>query len=308
MASAVTAPFKWLGGKSKLARKLVPLLPPHRVYVEAFGGAAALLLAKPPSPVEVFNDIDSGVVNFFRVLRDPEKFARFLRMAYLTPYSREEWRACRGSWRRVEGDEERAWAWFVVARMSFGGIFGKSWGFSVKPARGVAEPVSQWLGAVEALPEVAERFRRVIVENRDFRELIPLYDGPDVLWYMDPPYVPEARRAGSYAHEMSLEDHRDLVRLLLGLEGMAILSGYRHPVYAPLEEAGWARLDFPAACHAAGRTRASGLRGEGACLGRQRRVESVWLSPRARAAAGRGRQLDLRDLEAACEAAETMIL
>lgn len=124
----------------------------------------------------------------------------------------------------------------------------------------------------------------------------------------DPPYIPDTRRAGSYGHDMSLEDHRDLVRLLLGLEGMAILSGYRHPVYAPLEEAGWERLDFPVACHAAGRTRASGLRGEGACLERQRRVESVWLSPRARAAAGRGRQLDLRDLEAACEIAETIIL
>lgn len=60
MAAAVTVPFKWLGGKSKLVRKLLPLLPPHRVYVEAFGGAAALLLAKPPSPVEVFNDIDWG--------------------------------------------------------------------------------------------------------------------------------------------------------------------------------------------------------------------------------------------------------
>jgi len=308
VAAAVTVPFKWLGGKSMMVRKLLPLLPPHRVYVETFGGAAALLLAKPPSPAEVFNDIDWGVVNFFRVLRDPEKFERFLRMARLTPYSREEWYACRDSWRRIEDDAERAWAWFVVARMSFGGIFGKSWGFAVTSARGVADPVSQWLGAVEALPEIAERFRRVIVENRDFRELFPLYDGPDTLWYMDPPYVPDTRRAGSYGHEMSLDDHRDLVRLLLGLEGMAILSGYRHRVYAPLEEAGWKRLDFPVVCRAAGRTRASGLRGEGACLERQRRVESVWLSPRARAAAGRGRQLDLRDLEADCESVETMIL
>ena len=304
----MTAPFKWLGGKSKMAGKLLPLLPPHRVYVEAFGGAAALLLAKAPSPVEVFNDVDAGVVNFFRVLRDPDKFARFLRLARLTPYSREEWHACRESWRGISDDAQRAWAWFAVARMSFGGMFGKSWGFSLKPARGVADPVSQWLGAVEMLPEVAERFRHVVVECRDFRELVPLYDGPDTLWYMDPPYVADTRRGGSYGHEMSLPDHEELVRLLLGLEGAALLSGYRHPVYAPLEEAGWARLDFPAVCHAAGRTRASGLRGEGACLGGQARVESVWVSPRARRAAGRGRQMDLQELAAACGRREGVIL
>lgn len=72
------SPICWFGGKGLMVSKLLPLIPPHHIYVEVFGGGASLLFAKEPSPVEVYNDIDSGLVNFFRVLRDPEKFARFL--------------------------------------------------------------------------------------------------------------------------------------------------------------------------------------------------------------------------------------
>jgi len=111
MAKTLMPPFPWMGGKVWLAKRLAENLPQHHTYVEVFGGAAALLLAKPPSPVEVYNDIDSGLVNFFRVLRDEEKFKRFMRMVTLTPYSREEYNAARERWRDVENDVERAYLW-----------------------------------------------------------------------------------------------------------------------------------------------------------------------------------------------------
>src|SRR3954471_23822281 len=93
------SPITWFGGKGMLARKIAPLFPPHHCYVEPFCGGASCLFAKPPSPVEVINDLDSDIVTFFRVLRDPQKFEAFYRLAALTPYSREEYCRHRANWR-----------------------------------------------------------------------------------------------------------------------------------------------------------------------------------------------------------------
>ncbi len=198
---------------------LLKFVPSHKIYVEPFGGGGSLLLAKAPSLIEVYNDIDSGLVNFFRVLRDPEKFERFYRLAALTPYSREEYYFCVKTWQDVEDDVERAYRWFVVARMSFSGRSGKSgWSFSVTTShRGMASAVSKWLSCLEHLPKVHERLMRVQIEHDDFRKIFPRYDTDETFFYVDPPYVSETRRSGKYTHEMSLEDHKELVEILLRL-------------------------------------------------------------------------------------------
>ena len=87
------------------------------------------------------------------------------------------------------------------------------------------------------------------------------------------------RKGGGYLHEMTESDHEELVQRLLRLKGMVVLSGYNHGTYAPLETAGWRRIDFETACSAAARTRGTGILGEGAARSKQPRVESVWLSP-----------------------------
>jgi DNA adenine methylase len=273
-----------------MVEKLLKLIPPHRVYVEVFGGGASLLFAKKPSPVEVYNDIDSGLVNFFRVLRDKEKFQKFYEKVCLTPYSREEFYYCRDTWEQCEDDVERAYRWFIVARMSFSGRFGNSWGFNVTAScRGMAKKCSAWLGVIEELPLIHERIMRVMIEHRDFRELIPLYDMKDVCYYIDPPYVHATRSAGEYGYEIDDRDHEDLVEILLNIKGKAMLSGYVNDIYVKLEEAGWARYDFETVCHAAGRTRQTGILGEGAAMEKCKRVESVWLSPSC--FGGNGRRL-----------------
>jgi len=265
-----------------MIHKLLKLIPPHQTYCEPFGGAAALLFAKPPSPVEVYNDVDSGLVNLFRVLRDPEKFEQFYYRVCLTLYSREEYYYCLNTWQQCEDDVEKAYRFFVVARMSFGGHFGHSWGFEItKSARGMVQVCSRWLAAIEDLPYIHARLMQVQIENRDFRELIPIYDTPDTLFYCDPPYVPDTRRDGWYKHEVSLEDHQELVELLLKVKGKALLSGYRHKVYEPLEKAGWQRLEVKTACSVVGRTRYTGILGKGAALRKQPRVECIWVSPNA---------------------------
>lgn len=281
MKRVLRFPLGYFGGKYHLVNKLLPLLPPHRIYVEAFGGVAHLLFSKQPAYIEVYNDVDSHLVNFFRVLRDPEKFERFHRLAYLTPYSREEYSNC---YDRLFGDAsepiaddvERAWAFYVAVRMGFNGFTDyKSWSNSL-----VRNKAAKWARGIDILPEISHRLRTVVIENRDFRELFPLYDTDDTLWYLDPPYVPDTRRSGRFRHELSLEDHQELVQRILQLRGMVILSGYRHAVHQPLEEAGWDVRHFQATICASRITRTNTLP-DGRKQQRTLRIETVWLNPQA---------------------------
>lgn len=264
-----------------MIKKLLSLFPAHHTYVEPFGGAASLLFSKAPSPVEVYNDLDSGLVHFFRMLRDPEQFAEFHRLVSSTPWAREEYDHCRATWRECDG-VERAYRWFVVARMCFSGNFEAGWSSAVTmSSRGMAGTCSRWLSIIDLLPQIHARLMRVQIEQSDWRVILDRYDTPETLFYLDPPYVAETRRDGGYAHEMTLDDHADLVVALQKLRGMAILSGYAHAVYEPLEAAGWQRHDWKTACSAAGRTRTTGIQGKGASLKMQSRTETAWVSPSA---------------------------
>ncbi|GIW05154.1 MAG: hypothetical protein KatS3mg059_1774 [Thermomicrobiales bacterium] len=100
--------FKWFGGKGRLVHRIIALMPPHRIYVEPFGGAATVLLNKPPSPVEVYNDVDEGLVGFFRVLSDPDLFAQFYRRVAVLPYSRKLYDDARRTWRDEPDPVKRA--------------------------------------------------------------------------------------------------------------------------------------------------------------------------------------------------------
>ena len=287
------SPLVWFGGKGVLARRIVSLFPSHHIYVEPFSGGASCLFAKHPSPVEVLNDVDGDIVNFFRVLRDPHKFERFHQLAALTPYSREEFVRYRRDWRarwhsceECADDVERAYRWYVIARMSFAGEVGRSWGRSVGTSRlGMANAVAQWLSIVDMLPEIAERVRSVQVEHGDWLDVVQAYDGSDTLFYIDPPFVRSTRRGGKYRFEMDDADHGRLVEVLRSIEGKALVSGYRNDIYSVLEAQGWGRVDISMVCFAAGRTRRAGLQGPGSLSRRGTshfRTESVWISPAAR--------------------------
>ena len=275
-------PIVWFGGKGNMLQKILPLFPSHHIYVEPFGGGASLLFAKHPSPVAVYTDMDEGLVCLFRVLRDPDQFARLHHHVSLTPYSRAEWKECKETWDACTDPVERAYRWFVVARQSFSGDFAASWGSVVTASsRGMAETCSNWLSTIENLPAIHARLMCVQIEQADWRVILDRYDTPLTLFYCDPPYVPATRKDGEYAHELSLMDHHELVTLLLGLKGMAILSGYPSPVYEPLTDAGWQVHSFQTACSATARTRNTNLLGEGSLLIHQPRTECLWISPRA---------------------------
>jgi len=279
------SPITWFGGKGPLVKLLLELMPPHRFYVEPFGGSAALLFAKPPAEVETYNDIDEGVVNLFHVLRDPDQFREFKRLCSFTLYSRAEYNEARRTWVSERDPVRRAWKWFVVNRMSFGGQFGSSFGTTITTSSAnMACECHKWLAAKKRLDAARRRLERVQIECADWRVILKRYCGEGYLCYCDPPYVHSTRKRERYKHELTDDDHEELVEKLLEYDGMVMLSGYRNAIYERLEREGWTRHDKETSCHVAGRTRATGILGEGAAKRMQPRVESVWLNPAAQRA------------------------
>lgn len=281
------SPISWYGGKNQLTHWLLKFVPPadsYTTYVEVFGGSAALLHALPPGHVRVYNDLDERLHNFWRVLQDEELFARFARKAAFVPHSRLVYEQARDTYDQETDPVMQALKFFIIARQSFSGDRQGGWSYSrTEISSGMSRSTAKWLSAVDRLYEVFEHWRGVQIEQLDFRELIPKYDDPKTFFYLDPPYVLETRsQTGRYQHEMTLADHNDLVDLLLGVKGMCLLSSYNHPIYSRLEAAGWRREERHTQANAAGRTRLTGLIGEGSTQ-KVRRVECVWINPQAQA-------------------------
>lgn len=240
------SPINWFGGKYYMANDIIELFPKHELYVEVFGGAGHILFKKEPSPIEVYNDIDSGLVSFFRILRDENKANQLKIKLDLTPYSREEFYHCRDTWREEQDEIEKARKWYVAVMQSFSTNF-STWSHSKSKSRkGMAQSVSQFLGKIEQdLPNAVDRLKTVQVENMDFRKLITKYDGKDTLFYLDPPYIHNTRKMTyTYSYEMDDKDHKELVEILLNIKGKAILSGYDNLIYDKLTENGWKKISI----------------------------------------------------------------
>jgi len=279
MPRKLTSPLKYYGGKGFLLNKLLPMIPEHKTYVEVFAGSAKLFFAKPVSQIEVINDLDLGVTNFYQVVQDENKFQKLFNLLSLTPYSRGEFFRCRDTWKDAPDDVHRAHRWFITMRMSYAAA-GKSFSFSkTSTSRGMAQCVSAYLSAVNRLPEIHERLRgRVQFDQGDFRKIIKRYDASDTFFYLDPPYVHSTRKTtNDYAHEMADQDHKDLVQILLEIKGKAILSGYANPIYSPLEDAGWERHEFSVPCTAPACSSTNGSQPNGSVKKRQSRTEVVWI-------------------------------
>lgn len=223
--------FGWYGGKYSHLGWLLPLLPKAHHYCEPFGGSAAVLLNREPSPVETYNDIDGEVANFFRVLRDQPDSLIFA--LTLTPFSREEFYLAVTDYGPHLPDLERARRFFVRARQVRTGLAQKAslgrWANCKNTSRsGMSGVISRWLGSVEGLPEIAERLLRVQIQNRPALEVIKLYDSPETLFYCDPPYPHEARGdSKAYGFEMTVAEHEVLAEVLHQVKGKVAISGYR---------------------------------------------------------------------------------
>jgi DNA adenine methylase len=241
--------FGWYGGKFNHLNWLLPLLPPCHHYCEPFGGSAAVLLNREPSPVETYNDIDGEVVNFFKVLREQKE--ALIEAIGLTPFSREEFALAIPAPSSPISDLERARRFFVRARQVRTGLAQTAsigrWANCKNTSRaGMFGAVSRWLGSVEGLAEIAERLLRVQIENRPAFDVIKLYDDKDTLFYCDPPYPHETRGdAKAYKYEMTNVDHMALAKLLSKVKGKVAISGYRGSIMDQLYK-DWRRIEAPA--------------------------------------------------------------
>ena len=226
--------FGWYGGKFSHLDWLLPLLPQAHHYCEPFGGSAAVLFNREPSPVETYNDIDGEVVNFFRVLR--EQTEELINGIGLTPFSLEEFRIACSEPTQDLSDLERARRFYVRARQVRTGLAQTAspgrWAFCTGTSRrGMAGAISRWRGGLGQMPRIAERLLRVQIENSPAIEVIRRYDSEQTLFYCDPPYPHESRGdAKAYGFEMTDEEHRQLAEVLHSVKGKVALSSYECPL------------------------------------------------------------------------------
>lgn len=221
--------FSWYGGKYFYVNWILPLLPKCFHYCEPFSGAATILINRDPSPIETYNDIDGEIVNFFLVLR--EQPDALLKALSLTPYSREEY--YKAVYKRdVTDSVERARLFYIRVMQTFGAIESRAslgrWARATASRKGVSKAVACWLSGQDKLKEISERLIRVQIENRPAIDVISSYDGPDTLFYCDPPYHFGSRTSlNVYRYEMSDEDHIKLADILNKCKGKVAISGYK---------------------------------------------------------------------------------
>jgi DNA adenine methylase len=245
--------FGWYGGKYSHLDWLLPLLPKATHYCEPFGGSAAVLLNREPSPVETYNDIDGELVNFFRVLRDEKN--ELIRAISFTPFSRREFELAISQPTEELSNLERARRFFIRARQVRTGLAQTAssgrWAHCLLTSRaGMAGAVSRWLGSIDDLSKIVQRFQRVQTENSPAIEVIQRYDTEETLFYCDPPYPHDSRGdSKAYAYEMTDEEHRKLAYVLHNLRGKVAVSGYDCTLMEELY-GDWRRMPAPSKyCH-----------------------------------------------------------
>lgn len=216
------SPLAWVGGKRRLRETIISRFCDHQCYVEGFGGGGWVLFGKTPSPVEIYNDLDGELVNFWRVIQ--QRREAFLDELKRVVSSREIFRVLKSIDTCYMSELVRAVRFYYLHKDSFaakGNHYATGTGGFRFPSKTAA-------GAIQA---ASERLALVRIENMDWRALLARYDSIDTLFYLDPPYVDTP---GSYVHEFVDRDHRDLAAALAGVRGRWLLSYGNHPLVREL--------------------------------------------------------------------------
>lgn len=264
----INTPFGYFGSKSKIALQICHNLPPHSCWVEAFCGSAALTMSKVPAQIEIINDIDNEIVNFFRELRD--NYKELSRLIELTPYSEFELAHAREHSPELS-KVERARRFSIQAMMAINGVFGdERGGFSYSDSytrNGNEARVNRWNNLPKRLKAVTDRLKTVRVENKDALKLIRRFlDRPATLMYLDPPYL--GNRTNGYNIDANNEAfHLELLNLANSAQCMVFISGYDNDLYDThlTEERGWTRKSIE--------TSTKGSNGESS-----QRTEVLWMN------------------------------
>lgn len=255
-----TPTLRYVGAKWQISDWIISKFPVHKIYVEPYAGSSAVFFRKPKTHLEVLNDMDGDLVNFFRVLR--ERTTELATAIELTPYSREEYEL---SLQPCSDPLERARRFYVAAWQSFGStlVYRSGWRRMTKSENW--KSLTAQFKRMDGVLYAADRLRDAQIENKNALDIITEYDSPDTLFYIDPPYVFSSRSSGArkrYKHEVDDKHHHNLAATLKNLKGYAILSGYDSDLYNQLYH-GWGVDEKSTTTNGNGQA-----------------IEKIWLSPR----------------------------
>ena len=250
--------LKYPGSKWNLVPNILKMIPEHHTYLEPFFGSGAILFSKPESDIEMVNDLDRNVVNLFNCIKlDPERLARSV---MTTPYSREQYDNSYLS----DPDEpfEKALQFLIKCWQGYGfrtNGYKVGWKNDIQ-GRESMYALWDWYRVPDRVIAIAERLRKVQIENRPAMEVMKRFDFDNVFMYLDPPYVLGTRTGKQYENEMIDSDHEELLKFILSTKAKVIISGYESDLYNDYLT-DWNKLQFNSCAEMGGK-----------------RVETVWFN------------------------------
>jgi len=211
-------PITYYGGKQTLLKHILPLIPPHKLYCEPFFGGGAVFFAKPKAEVEIINDVNGEVVNFFKVVKT--KFSDLQKEIQGSPHSRELFKRAKAIYDFPDmfTDVQRAWAFWILTNQGFAGMIG-SWGFGKTASKEKAVATKR----DTFTKDYADRLRTVQVEHNDALKVIDRCNDKQSFIYCDPPYINSDQ--GHYEGYSSSE-YEELLKRLAKFKGKFLLSSY----------------------------------------------------------------------------------
>lgn len=271
--------LSYQGGKFRIAKWIISFFPKHKVYCESFGGSGSILMQKPKSITEIYNDINSQVYDVFKLLRDKDKALELQRRLEFTPWSRQEYYESQYI-DETDDDIEKVRKTIVSAFMgiSAASVSRKFSGFQTSICKDKMRlwNTKGWPSYIKCIPLFVERLQSVVLENKHAKDIIQQYDYSSTLHYVDPPYVTSTwNKIDRKAYKKILTDneHNELLQLLKTIKGYVILSGYDNDLYR----------DILADWHVEQK--------ETINQKNEKRVESIWISPRTWDALGKQKNL-----------------
>lgn len=214
LTTSMTGPLSYIGGKNRLARRIISLFPKHIAYVESFAGGAQVFFHKEPSKLEVLNDLDGEIVNFFRVCQwHYGELIRYLRFCII---SRKLYEDLAATDPKTLTDVQRAGRFFYLQKNCYGGlVIGRNFHYTV-----TKRPNYSLNRIPQILEATHERLQGVQIECLPYEEILERYDRPTTLFYLDPPYYDRKLYRFNFTHE----DFVQLAERLSKLQGTFILS------------------------------------------------------------------------------------
>ncbi len=233
------------GGKYYQHHHLIILFPfTYHSYIEPFIGGGSILLNKEPNDIEIINDIDNNLFRLYLIVRDSSD--EFIERLNSLEYSLETFTYYLNL--KVVNPIDVAIREYVVRRMSRGGLM-KSFCWANRLRGGKPSEINSWQSAINQLPIISKRLKKVQIRNTNALRVIQEYDNKDTFFYCDPPYLPATRVSRkAYSHEMTQQDHIDLAGVLNSCKGKVLLSGYNSDLYQELYSS-WYKSEYTIVNH-----------------------------------------------------------